>query len=153
MRKSPTFVVERKRSFAKVLPPVQRTHLPRNSFLAADIVPDDLETSLPLPEAAPQMPQPGPRILPNLLAIDPLEEKLKAAKTRGRKPKPPAEAKPANAKPAKVPRPEELAGEGSMLPSCSETSSSLERRIPRAKGDLPAGERWKRRLRHLKRLH
>lgn len=153
MRKSPTFVVERKRSFAKVLPPVQRTHLPRNSFSAADIVPDDLETSLPLPQAAPQMPQPGPRILPNLLAIDPLEEKLKAAKTRGRRPKPSIGAKPAEAKAAVVALPEETAPERSTIVSSSEASMPLEKRTPRAKGDLPAGERWKRRLRHLRRLH
>ncbi|CAH1691866.1 hypothetical protein BOSEA31B_20721 [Hyphomicrobiales bacterium] len=152
MRRSPTFVVERKRSFAKVLPPAPRTHLRRQSLSIADTAPGDRETPLPITEAEPQITQP-PRILPNLLAIDPLEEKLRAAKTRGRKPKLAAGGNQDKAEPAAArhsgPPPAEL----SVIPWSTEAFRPLEKRVPRDKDDLPAGQRWKRRLRHLRRLH
>jgi hypothetical protein len=152
MRRSPTFVVERKRSFAKVLPPAPRTHLRRQSLSIADTAPDDLETSLPITEAEPRITQP-PRILPNLLAIDPLEEKLRAAKARGRKPKPAAEGNQDKSEPAAARHSGPPPAEFSVPTSSTEAFRPLEKRVPRNKDDLPAGQRWKRRLRHLRRLH
>lgn len=116
MRRSPTFVVERKRSFAKVPPPAPRTHARRNSFLVADTESEEVETSLTFAQEAPEISQPAPRILPNLLAVDPLEEKLRSVKTRGRKPKPPTEARQAKAKAAELARFKEPADESSIPP-------------------------------------